>query len=54
MKLVIEFKDSTRKVVENVEDFYFDDKIFLRVSIKDHKYFMFITYDSIKCLEVME
>lgn len=55
-KLVIEFKDGTRKVVENVNDFYFDvsDKTFLRVSIKGRSYHMFIAYDCIKCMEVIE
>ena len=53
-KLVIEFKDGVRKVVENVEDFDFGDRTFLRVSIKGRSYYMFIAYDSIKCLEVVE
>lgn len=55
-KLVIEFKDGTRKVVENVNDFYFDvsDITFLRVSIKGRSYYMFVAYDCIKCMEVIE
>lgn len=53
-KLVIEFKDGIRKVVENVNDFDFADKAFLRVSINGHSYYMFVAYDSIKYLEVIE
>ena len=53
-KLVIEFKDGTRKVVENVDAFDFGDRTFLRVSIKGHSYYMFVAYDSIKYLEVIE
>lgn len=53
-KLVIEFKDGIRKVVENVNDLDFGDRTFLRVSIKDRSFFMFIAYDSIKWLEVIE
>ena len=55
-KLVIEFKDGTRKVVENVNNFYFDvgDKPFLCVSIKGRSYYMFVAYDCIKCMEVVE
>ena len=53
-KLVIEFKDGIRKVVENVIDFNFGDETFLRVSIKGHSFYMFVAYDSIKCLEVVE
>lgn len=55
-KLVIEFKDGTRKVVENLNDFLFDvsDKTFLRVLIKGHSYYMFVACDCIKYLEVIE
>lgn len=53
-KLVIEFKDGIRKVVENVNDFDFADKTFLRVSIKGRSYYMFVAYDCIKWLEVIE
>ena len=54
MKLVIEFRDGVRKVINNVEDFDFDNETFLRVSIKDRSYYMYVTYDCIKCLEVIE
>ena len=54
MKLVIEFKDGIRKIVENVEDLDIDDKTFLRVSIKGRSYYMFVAYDCIKCMEVIE
>ena len=53
-KLMIEFKDGTRKVVENVDAFDFDDRTFLRVSIKGRSYYMFVAYDCIKWLEVIE
>lgn len=55
-KLVIEFKDGTRKVVENVNDFYFDvgDKTFFHVSIKGRSYYMFVAYDCVKYMEVIE
>ena len=53
-KLVIDFKDGGTRMVENVIDFDFGDRTFLRVSIKDHSYYMFVAYDCIKCLEVIE
>lgn len=56
VKLVIEFKDGIRKVVENLNDFYFaaNDSRFLRVSIKGRSYHMFVACDCIKYLEVIE
>ena len=54
VKLVIEFKDDIRKVVENVIDFDFGDRTFLRVAIKGRSYYMFVAYDCIKCMEVIE
>lgn len=55
-KLVIEFKDGTRKVIENVIDFYFDvgGKTFFRVSNKGRSYCMFVAYDCVKYMEVIE
>ena len=54
MTLVIEFRDGIRKVIKNVEDFDFDNETFLRVSIKDRSYYMYVAYVSIKCLEVID
>lgn len=55
-KLVIEFKDGTRKVIENVNDCCFDvnDKTFLRVSINGRSYYMLVAYDCVKYMEVIE